>query len=116
MHLAPARLQHGAGEGADRALAVRAGDMDHRRHASFGMTERDEQPENSVQRQIDLLGVELEEPVENRVAPGVIHVALPVGGATRVGFAAITAREEGRVLGRVRFINRCTTRDSVSRN
>ena len=62
------RFQHRAAEGAGRALAVGAGDMDHRRQLALGMIELIEQPQDAVQHQIDLLGMKRQQPFEDRVA------------------------------------------------
>ena len=50
------RLPAWRAEGADRALAVGAGDMDDRRQLALGIAELGQQPQDAVQRQVDLLG------------------------------------------------------------
>ena len=71
MHLAAPRLQHGAAEGADRTLAVGAGDMNHRRQfASAGW------PRSASSRRIRsstrsiFLGWSCQQPFQNGVASG----------------------------------------------
>ena len=51
MDLEPGRLQRGAQEGAGRALAVRAGDMEHRGQGALGMAELREQGGNPLEPQ-----------------------------------------------------------------
>ena len=58
MHALARRLQHRAQEGDGRALAVGAGDMDHRRQLRSGWPSAREQPLDAVERQIDALGMQ----------------------------------------------------------
>ena len=55
---APVGLEAGAQHGDDRALAVGAGDVDHRRQPALGVAERGEQPLDAAERQVDDLGVQ----------------------------------------------------------
>jgi hypothetical protein len=68
MHALAERLGDGAGKGKERALAVGAGDMHHRRQLILGVAERREQPLDPPQRQIDRLRVEFFQPLQQRVA------------------------------------------------
>ena len=54
MHLQARRLADGAHEGAGRALAVGAGDVDHLAHAPLGMTERGQEPLHPAGGKVDL--------------------------------------------------------------
>ena len=58
MHALAGGLQDRAHEGDGRALAVGAGDVDHRRQVPLGMAERGEQPLDAVERQVDALGMQ----------------------------------------------------------
>ncbi len=60
VHALARGFQHGAQEGDGRALAVGAGDVDHRRQFALGMIECGEQPLDAVERQIDPLGMQRE--------------------------------------------------------
>ena len=73
MHAQPLRFQHGAAEGAGRALAVRARDMDDGRQFLLRVAQIGEQPQDAVQRQVDLLGMKRQQPFENSVASGVVR-------------------------------------------
>ena len=68
MHALAQRLGDGAGEGEERALAVGAGDMHHRRQFILRVAESGEQPLDPPQRQVDRLRVELFQPLQQRVA------------------------------------------------
>ena len=57
-------LSHGADKGDQRALAVGAGDMNHRRQAPLGMAKGCEQPLDAAKRQIDRLRVQRLEALE----------------------------------------------------
>ena len=58
MHALARGFQDRAQEGDGRALAVRAGDMDHRRQFALGMLERGEQALHAIERQVDALGMQ----------------------------------------------------------
>ncbi len=58
MNLQALRFQHGAGKGAHRALAIGTGDVNDRRQAQLRIAQRRQQPQNPVQRQIDLFGMQ----------------------------------------------------------
>ena len=68
MHAFAERLGDGAGEGEERAFAVGAGDMQHRRQLLLGMTERGEQALDPPERQVDRLRMELFQPLQQRIA------------------------------------------------
>ena len=68
MHALAQRLGDGADEGEQRALAVGAGDMHHRRQAPLGMAERREQAFDAPERQIDRLRMQRLQPLKQRVA------------------------------------------------
>ena len=67
VHAQAGGLQHRAQEGDGRALAVGAGDMDDRRQLALGMAERGEHAPHAVERQIDPLGMQREQPRQNGV-------------------------------------------------
>ena len=56
------RLQDRAHEGDGRALAVGAGDMDHRRQRPLRIAERIEHAPHPIERKIDQLGMQRREP------------------------------------------------------
>ena len=56
-------FQHGPQIGNDRALAVGAGDVHHRRQLVLGMVEAVQQALHPLERQIDQLRVKLPEPI-----------------------------------------------------
>ena len=67
----PARgFGDGAQEGQHRALAVGAGDMDHRRQTALGMIQLREQPLDAAERQIDDARMEPIEPLDDGRALG----------------------------------------------
>src|SRR5215472_10792119 len=68
VYLEALRLQHGAGEGARAALAIGAGDMDHRRQFQVRITKVSQEPEDSVQCQVDPFGMQRQQALEHRVA------------------------------------------------
>jgi hypothetical protein len=57
-------LGDGAQERAATALAVGAGDVDHRRQMEMRITQIGEQPDQAVEAQVDQSGVEFLQPVE----------------------------------------------------
>ena len=59
------RLQHGAQEGGGGALAVGAGEMDHRRQAQVRPAELVHQDLHAVQRQVDLARIERTESLKD---------------------------------------------------
>ena len=61
-------LEAGAEHGDGRALAVGAGDVDHRRQAALGVAEGGEQALDAGEREVDDLGVERGQAVEDAVA------------------------------------------------
>ena len=68
MHAFAERLGDGAGESEERAFAVGAGDMQHRRQLLLGMTECGEQALDPPERQVDRLRMELFQPLQQRIA------------------------------------------------
>ena len=64
-------LEHGAHERGGRALAVGAGDVDHRRQAALGMAEVGHQRFDPVERQVDLARMQAEQPLQDGV--GTFH-------------------------------------------
>ena len=67
MHALARRFQDRAQEGDGRALAVGAGDVDHRRQFLLRMTRARQQPLDAVERQVDPLGMQRGEPRDDRV-------------------------------------------------
>ena len=70
MHGEPRRLEDRAHERDGRALAVGAGDMDHRRQPPLRIAERGQNAPHPLKRQIDALGMQLREPRDNGVDCG----------------------------------------------
>ncbi len=70
VHGEPRRLQDRAHEGDGGALAVGAGDMDHRRQLALGMTERIENAPHPIERKIDQLGMQGREPRDDGIDGG----------------------------------------------
>src|SRR5215469_4163173 len=68
MHAVAGAFQHRAQERADRALAVRARNMNHRRNAPFRMTEPFQQSLDTIQYEIDAFGVQRQKPLQDGVA------------------------------------------------
>ena len=75
MHAQARRLKDRAHEGDGRTLAVGAGDMDDRRQLAFRMTDRGQEPPHAIEREVDQLGMQREEPrddgIDGRHARGV---------------------------------------------
>ena len=67
MHALAGRFEDRAHERDGRTLAVGAGDMDDRRQVPLGMAERAEDAPHAVKRQVDTLGMQGEQPREDRV-------------------------------------------------
>ena len=61
-------LEPGAQHRHHRALAVGAGDVDHRRQPPLGVAERGEQPLDAAERQVDHLGMQRRQALEDAVA------------------------------------------------
>src|SRR5579872_121714 len=132
VHAQPLRFKHGARKGADRAFAVGAGDMDHRRKLFLGIAEIIEQTLNAPEREIDLLGMKLQQPFENRRAFAVVDVLVEAAhsaaleptmaeasGTRRVDVAVtvtIGGTGTGRERGRDLFMTRWTSFESAGRN
>ena len=84
-----AGLEAGAQRGDDRALAVGAGDVDDRRQPALGMAERGEEPLDAAEREVDDLGVQRRQPVEDRVAARA-HSAAWAASSTGAGSSPCT--------------------------
>ena len=85
-----AGLEAGAQRGDDRALAVGAGDVDDRRQPALGMAERGEEPLDAAEREVDDLGVQRRQPVEDaRRCPGA-HCAAWAASSTGAGSSPCT--------------------------
>jgi hypothetical protein len=86
--LAPG-LEPGADHGERRALAVGAGDVDHRRQVAFGVAERRQEPPDPVQRQVDDLGMQRHHPREDGVGGVAAHglASEPAAAGLPAGFA-----------------------------
>ena len=67
MHAFSGGFEDRAHEGDGRALAVGAGDVDHRRQLALGMIERGQQPLDAIERQIDAFGMQRGQPRDDRV-------------------------------------------------
>ncbi len=67
MHAQPGRFEDRAHERDGRALAVGAGDMDDRRKIAFRMPDRREQPPNAIEREVDQLGMQRQEPRDDGI-------------------------------------------------
>src|SRR5690606_20734154 len=67
VNLVPHRLQPGADHRLGRALAVGAGDVDHRRQRAFGVAERGKKPPHAVEREVDDLRMQRHHPGEDQI-------------------------------------------------
>ena len=67
MHAQARRLEDRAHERDGRALAVGAGDMDHRRQLALRMPERSQQPPHPIEREIDQLGMQRQQPRDDGI-------------------------------------------------
>ena len=76
------------------ALAVGAGDMDHRRQAALGMAQRCQQPLDPAEREVDDLGVQRVQAGEDQVTGGARHAPRPHG--PRAGVAGRRRHLAGR--------------------
>src|SRR6266852_5448378 len=117
------RLERGAQESDGRALAVGAGDMHDRRQMLVRIAERREQPPHAVERQVDKLGMEPQQPLQDpvdgqgqarseRAAAG--RVTMCVGGSRRRSrsmMRAIVSRSSRR--GTTMSIMPCSSRNSA---
>src|SRR6266849_479204 len=117
------RLERGAQESDGRALAVGAGDMHDRRQMLVRIAERREQPPHAVERQVDKLGMEPQQPLQDpvdgqgqarseRAAAG--RVTMCVGGSRRRSrsmMRAIVSRSSRR--GTTMSIMPCSSRYSA---
>ncbi len=86
------RLEAGADHRDGRSLAVGAGDVDHRRQAPFGMAEDGEQALDAAEGEVDDLGVEAGQAVEDAVAPGIASAH----GAGSIASSAVGAGRSPR--------------------
>ena len=68
MNAVSRRFQHGAQIGDDGALAVGARDMDDRRQAALGMAQAFQQAPGAIERQVDDLGMETGQPLQDEIA------------------------------------------------
>ncbi len=64
------RMHYGCKHMACAALAIGAGHMDHRWHVLFGMAQLGEQPLNALQAEVNQLGMEREQALQNSVGTG----------------------------------------------
>ena len=90
------RFEDRAHESNGGAFAVGAGDMDHRRQAPLGVIERGEKALDAVERKIDTLGMQRQEPRQHGVERR--GFGLPVAHVT-AGSGARSARCSGAVAG-----------------
>ena len=88
VHALSRRFQDRAHERDGGAFAVGAGDMDERRQTPFGMTERREEALDALERQIDALGMQ-------RQQPRVDGVDADVSAGTRRGHAGAGRLKRG---------------------
>ena len=94
MHAIARRLQHRPQIGDDRALAVGAGDMDDGRELELRMAEARKQAPGPVEGEVDDLGMQLGEPLQDAVGPGPLLYRVFGRGLTRVG-AGHSSRRRG---------------------
>ncbi len=129
MYAQALRLEHRARKRANGAFAVRPGDVDNRRKLAFGMAQLSQESLNSVQNEIDSLGVKRKKPFENGVAfrsdahdplarPLARPTAAPLpdvgAGACLVALPLMIAGA-GRDFGRGCFVRMWTSREIVAR-
>ena len=74
---AAGRLQHGRQHGQRAALAVGAGDVDHRRQPPLGMAQGRQQALDPAEREIDALGVERVQAGQDQVTGAARHAPHP---------------------------------------
>ena len=91
------RFEDRAHEGDGRAFAVGAGDMDHRRQPPLRMIERGQQPLDAVERQIDALGMQRQQPRQD----GVDRRGVGAGALTSSRVRAPAARAARLARGRL---------------
>ncbi len=96
MHALARRLEDRAHEGDGRAFAVGAGDVDDRRQAPLRMIERGEKPLDAIERKIDALGMQRQEPRQHGVERR--GLGLPIAHVT-AGSGAGNARCSGALAG-----------------
>src|SRR5262249_54278069 len=103
-------------EGDHRAFAIRAADMDHRREVPLGMIEAFENPPHAIERQVDLLGMKLEQSRENGIDRRHVVAAASSGegggasGARRIG-DLVSSRHSRASVERSSW--RCTTMSTM---
>src|SRR5262245_63650605 len=67
MHAQARRFEDRADERDGRALSIGPGDMNHRRQLAFRMPDRGQQPPHAIERKIDQLGVQREQPLDDGI-------------------------------------------------
>ena len=80
VHALARRFEHGAHEGDRRPFAVGAGNVDHGRNAAFGVAERIEDAPDAVERQVDALGMQRQQPRENNRKAAAVSISNTVIG------------------------------------
>ena len=120
MHALARRFEDRAHECDGRALAVGAGDMDHRRQLPLRMIERGQKPRHALEREIDALGMQRQQPrqhgVERRGMPAIrcAHAGAGAGrraAAARSAGALVRSRQSLAIV--VRRSWRCTTMSTM---
>ncbi len=107
--LQPRGFEAGAQEGDGRALAVGAGDMDHRRQPTLRLAQRRQQPQHAVERQVDELRMQPQQPLQDGVNAHAGLAGISAGSTRyvlRTARSRLRAQDEGNFLG---AINRSTS-------
>ena len=122
MHAFARRFEDGAHEGDGRALAIGAGDMDHRRQMPLRMIERVKHPLDAIEREIDALGMQRQKPRQHgvdrrRFGRPVAHVVAGSGAGrltrcpARSAGALVKSRHSLAMVARNSW--RCTTMSTM---
>src|SRR5262249_42405169 len=113
VHGAARRFQHRAQERDGRALAVGAGDMNHGREPPLRVAEPLQQLKHSIEREIDPLGMEREQPGNDGVDRR--HECVSFGSRAHAG-AAAGAGSAGESIAAGTLVNTRHSRASVERS
>ena len=96
MHPSPGRFKHRAHERDGRSFAVGAGHMDDRRQALFRMAQPVEHMPHAIEREIDALGMQRQQPREDGVYVRLFHLHFVSFASTLAALkCTVTCRENG---------------------
>ena len=118
VHALAGRFEDRAHEGNGRAFAVGAGDMDQRRQFLFRMIERGKQALDAIERQVDALGMQRQEPRQDGVDRPRAGTRRTHAGAGRLASdcgtlagALVNSRHSLAIVARISW--RCTTMSTM---